>query len=68
MAAAKRAPERDTMTLAETSRRSGIGRKKLAELIDRGEFPGYHYGDRYVIPIRGYERWLECHEWKEEAA
>jgi excisionase family DNA binding protein len=48
---------RDVLSVDEISRRTGLHRDTIKRHIRAGEFPGYHLGGRYLIPIELYEDW-----------
>jgi excisionase family DNA binding protein len=51
--------KRDVITVAEAARRVGLCRQTITKAIKAGEFPGYAIGNKYVIPVEWFERWLK---------
>ena len=53
--------ERSTMSVVELSIRMGICLAKAYELVKQPDFPKIYVGTRILIPMDGFNKWLEQH-------
>lgn len=51
--------EKTTMSVAELSMQMGISLPKAYELAKQAGFPTIRVGTRILIPISGYQKWLD---------
>lgn len=51
--------EKTTMSVAELSMQMGISLPKAYELVKQPGFPTIRVGTRILIPIGGYQKWLD---------
>lgn len=56
------ATPRDTIPLAEVARRVGKSEATIRRWIAAQVFPGYRYGQSYIVTVDGYEMWKRM-EW-----
>ena len=51
--------QKSCISVEELGKRLGIGRVKTYELVHREDFPKIAIGRRILIPVAGFEKWLE---------
>ena len=51
--------EKSTMNVVELSIRMGICLAKAYELVKQPDFPKIYVGTRILIPLDGFNKWLE---------
>lgn len=47
------------ISVTEAATRVGLGKTKVYELIDAGQFPHKRVGRRLLVPVKALERWSE---------
>ena len=46
------------LSLAQTARATGLGRRKVWELCNSGELPIVRVGRRVLVPLAGLQAWI----------
>ena len=50
--------DKEIYTVREMAKKLGIGMNKAYELVNTGRIPSIRVGNRYLIPKRALEHWL----------